>query len=146
MRFVSRIEREPFANLNARKLAMQTKAMSQKAEERLQTRKVKPERLAYNYETGGIIDTLTGKYYTGKVIIPADKFERVIKVSNGMEVCSMVRLNNGKIVYADIVGNKPKYFKTDLSPAAMEEETEKMLAADQLFYDDMVKRFTKMMQ
>ncbi len=137
-----RFNSEPFARSYSYRRYQQDKTPAERAEERLQKRLVSPEKLMYNYETGGIEFADSGKLFTGKFAIPADRFERIVKVIDGQEVCNLVRIKNGKNFYIEIIGNNPKYYNTVLSPEEREEQTAKMLEADQRIYDKMVERFT----
>ena len=137
MRFNSR----PFEGLNSFIFAERTKAMLQRAEDRLQKRLVNTDRLLYNYSKGAILDAVTGKYFTGKFVIPSDKFERIIKVINGQYVTSLVRFKTGEKYYAEILGNQPKYFKTQLSDGVAQEQIQKMLEADNAVFQKMADRF-----
>ena len=143
MQFVSRFRREPFSPSSHVKLSREIKTLSQKAEEMLRPRIVKPDRLGLNYETYGIMDLVTGDYFSGKFLIQGDNMQRVVKVVNGVPVFNLVRLNTGEKIHADIIGHNSKFFKTNLSQDVLQKEVEKMKAADQLFYDKMVDRFER---
>ena len=141
-----RFNRVPFEDLNSRIFAARCAALRQKANEILQQRLTNPNNLMYNFEAGGIVDVLTGKLFSGKFLIPADKFERIVKVHKGQELSSLVRLKNGQNYYAEITGHEPKYFKTALDAQEIEEQTKKMLDADQKIYDQMVDRYVSRME
>lgn len=135
-----RFNREPFERPRNYR---QYKPLIKKAENKLQERLTTPEKLMYNYETGGVFFVDTGKLFTGKFAIPADKFERIIKVINGQEVCNLVREKSGKNFYFELVGNRFKQFKTTLSESEQQAEISKLLEADQKTYDEMIDRFSK---
>ena len=134
---------KPFATLNTRIAEKQAKLAIIKAEENLKKKSVNPQRLMYNYDTYGIMDTKTGEYYTGKFVIPADKFERIVKVINGQEVSNLIRFKTGEKFSLEITGHNPKIFKTNLSNEEYCTEIEKLHNADQQIYNLMMDNFEK---
>ena len=142
MRFVSRfMDRAPFEGLNARIYAQRAKALSERAEAKLQSRLVSSERLMYNYDTSGILDAVTGKLFTGKFAIPADKFERIVHVHEGMPVANLVRTKGGKNYHFELVGHDSKIFKINMPSEEIQAQTEKMLEADNAVFQKMADRF-----
>ena len=138
-----RFNREPFEGLNARIYAQRAKALIERAERKLQSRLVSSDRLMYDYETSGILDASTGKMFTGKFSIPADKFERIVHVHEGVPIANLVRIKGGKNFHLEIVGHDAKIFKLDLPAQEIQEQTAKMLEADNAVFQKMADRFAQ---
>lgn len=142
MRFASKfLDREPFSNINRRIFAQRAREMQSRAAEMLQKRLVNTDRLMYDVDAGKILDEQTKKLFTGKFLVPADKFERIVHVKDGQEISSLVRLKNGGNYYAEMMNGGARKFKVDMSPEEVELQTQKMLEADQQSYDKMIDAF-----
>ena len=143
MQFVSRfLSHEPFSTLKYRRLVPSAEALLQKAENRLQKRLINTDKLMYNINAETVLDAETGKLFSGKFLIPSDKFERIVHVKNGKEVASLVREKNGTNYFLE-KGQSGKFFKTKRSSEELNSQIQKQLAADQNIYNKMIDTFEK---
>lgn len=79
--------------------------LSQKAEERLQSRLTNLKTLMRNAITGDILEISTGKKFTGKFSIKSGKVEQIFDIREGRNVFTLIRDNNLKKVL--IQSNRP---------------------------------------
>ena len=143
MHFVSRfLSHEPFSTLKYRRLAPSAEALLQKAENRLQKRLMNTDKLMYNTVAETVLDAETGKLFSGKFLIPSDKFERIVHVKDGKEVASLVREKNGANYFLE-KGQAGKFFKTKRSYDELNSQIQKQLTADQLIYNKMIDAFER---
>lgn len=118
---------------------------AEKAENLLQRKLVPVSRLMYRGGEDKIFDKQTRKLFTGVVRIasdlPEDKFERILRIKDGREVFSLVRVKGGKNYQAEVIGGAAKKFDTGLSDEEIAQQTDKMLTTDKNFYQTMMKNF-----
>ena len=110
------------------------------AKAKLQERLVSYRTLMTDLYTGDILDQ-SGKKFTGKFVVPADKFEHIHHIKNGEEVGGMVRLKSGQKQWA-WHGNRDKFYKLDMPDYEIKSETMKMIKADNAAEEQMRKNYT----
>lgn len=102
-------------------------------EERLKKRLVNYETLMIDFYTGDIKDMNTGKLFTGKYVVPAQKLEHIYHVKNGKTVGSLVRMVTGQKQWAQRGEYDKEYnftLNNILSNEEAKNETIKMIEAD----------------
>ena len=146
MQFHSRfLDHSPFSFIS-REYAPTAATMLERAERRLKSRLVSPDKLMYSPQTCLIYTAKTGKLFNGKFAIssplPEDKFERVVHVKDGKDVSALVRLKTGENYFAQ-VGEKERTYKIDLSPQEISDQTQRMLMTDEKVYSEMTDTYNK---
>ena len=153
MQFVSRFNREPFSRFSyyAKQASNNTKPLTRKthrpankmlAETFLQDRLYSHKDLMFDYNFEAILDKKTGNPFTGKFIIDSDGTERICDVKLGEIRGNLVRFKPGVNYHAER-GTNSKYFKVNLPESEIQQNTEKLLEADQKAFDEMVKSFAE---
>ena len=138
------LDHVPFSTLGSNRYTQKALTAAERAEKKLQQRLVNPDRLMYRGGEDKIFDSETRRLFTGIVRIDnGDKFERILRIKNGTEASSLVRVKGGKNYQAEIVGGNSKKFDTGLSTEELTEQTEKMIKADEAFYNKMLENFKK---
>ena len=102
---------------------------ARRAEDNLQRKLVSYKDLMINFHTGDILDLRTGDKCSGKFVVPADKFEHIHDVRDGMIVGNMVRLKTGQKQWA-CYGNHARHYKLHLPFDEAKRQTMKMIESD----------------
>ena len=112
-----------------------TCSIAERAENKLKERLVNFETLMIDFYTDKVLDMKTGKLFTGKYVVPADKLEHIYHIKDGEEVGAMVRLKTGQKQWVHR-GEYDKDYNFTLNNVLSKEdaknETIKMIEADNL--------------
>ena len=114
---------------------------ARRADENLKKKLTDHKTLMIDFHTGYIKDAKTGKVFTGKILVDADKFEHIHDIRNGVTIGGMVRLKKSGQKQWACYGNHTKFYKLKIPFEEAKNETFKMIEADNLAESQMRDNF-----